>query len=131
MVQTLKKLYSDIDFNFTRTPGKNDIALSYDEIAVIRSVRYLLLTKNYERPFQPNIGSRIDQLLFESIDFLTAQDLKSEIETTLNNHEPRVRLIQVTVDEQPDNNSYSVGIEFFVGNNVQPTAINLILERTR
>jgi phage baseplate assembly protein W len=70
-------------------------------------------------------------LLFESIDFLTAQDLKSEIETTLNNHEPRVRLIQVTVDEQPDNNSYSVGIEFFVGNNVQPTAINLILERTR
>jgi len=131
MVQTLKKLYSDIDFNFTRTPGKNDIALSYDEIAVIRSVRYLLLTKNYERPFQPNIGSRIDQLLFESIDFLTAQDLKSEIETTLNNHEPRERLIQVTVDEQPDNNSYSVGIEFFVGNNVQPTAINLILERTR
>jgi phage baseplate assembly protein W len=131
MVQTLKKLYSDIDFNFTRTPGKNDIALSYDEMAVIRSVRYLLLTKNYERPFQPNIGSRIDQLLFESIDFLTAQDLKSEIETTLNNHEPRVRLTQVTVDEQPDNNAYSVSIEFFIGNNVQPTAINLILERTR
>ena len=131
MVQTLKKLYSDIDFNFTRTPGRNDIALSYDEMAVIRSVRYLLLTKNYERPFQPNIGSRINQLLFESIDFLTAQDLKSEIETTLNNNEPRVRLVQVTVEEQPDNNSYSVVIEFFIGNNVQPTAINLILERTR
>jgi len=99
MVQTLKKLYSDIDFNFTRTPGRNDIALSYDEMAVIRSVRYLLLTKNYERPFQPNIGSRIEQLLFEPISFLTAQDLKTEIETTINNHEPRVRLVQVTIDE--------------------------------
>jgi phage baseplate assembly protein W len=131
MVQTLKKLYSDIDFNFTRTPGRNDIALSYDEMAVIRSVRYLLLTKNYERPFQPNIGSRIEQLLFESIDFLTARDLKTEIETTINNHEPRVRLVQVTIDEQVDNNAYSVGIEFFIGNNVQPTTINLILERTR
>ena len=131
MVQTLKKLYSDIDFNFTRTPGRNDIALSYDEMAVIRSVRYLLLTKNYERPFQPNIGSRIEQLLFEPVNFLTAQNLKSEIETTLNNHEPRVKLVQVTINEQPDNNSYSVVMEFFIGNNVQPTAINLILERTR
>lgn len=131
MVQTLKKLYSDIDFNFTRTPGRNDIALSYDEMAVIRSVRYLLLTKNYERPFQPNIGSRIEQLLFEPVDFLTAQDLKTEIETTLNNHEPRVRLTQVTIEEKIDNNSYNVGIEFYIGNNVQPTDINLILERTR
>jgi phage baseplate assembly protein W len=131
MVQTLKKLYSDIDFNFTRTPGRNDIALSYDEMAVIRSVRYLLLTRNYERPFQPNIGNRIEQLLFEPVSFLTAQDLKTEIETTLTNHEPRVRLVQITIDEQIDNNSYSVGIEFFIGNNVQPTAINLILERTR
>lgn len=131
MVQTLKKLYSDIDFNFTRTPGKNDIALSYDELAVIRSVRYLLLTKNYERPFQPNIGSRIDQLLFEPVNFLTAQSLKSEIETTLENHEPRVKLVQVTINEQVDNNAYNVGIEFFIGNNTQPTAINLILERTR
>lgn len=131
MAQTLKKLYSDIDFNFTRTPGKNDIALSFDEMAVIRSVRYLLLTKNYERPFQPNIGSRIEQLLFEPVDFLTAQDLKTEIETTLENHEPRVRLIQVTIEEQIDNNAYSVSIEFYIGNNVQPTAINLILERTR
>lgn len=131
MVQTLKKLYSDIDFNFTRTPGRNDIALSYDEMAVIRSVRYLLLTKNYERPFQPNIGSRIEQLLFEPVSFLTAQDLKTEIETTINNHEPRVKLVLVTIDEQIDNNAYSVGIEFFIGNNVQPTSINLILERTR
>jgi len=131
MVQKLKKLYSDIDFNFTRTPGKNDIALSIDEMAVVRSVRYLLLTKNFERPFQSNIGSRVEQLLFEPIGFLTAQDLKIEIESTLKNHEPRVSLVQITVDEQVDKNSYSVSIEFYIGNNVQPTAINLILERTR
>lgn len=131
MAQTLKKIYTDIDFSFKRTPGKNDIALSYDEMAVIRSVRYLLLTKKYERPFQPNFGSRIENLLFEPVSYLTSQSIKTEIENTINYYEPRVKLTQVTVDEDPDNNSYSVGLEFFVGNNSQPTAINLILERTR
>lgn len=131
MAQTLNKLYSDIDFNFTRTPGRNDIALSYDEMAVIRAVRYLLLTKNYERPFQSNIGSRLEHLLFEPLSSITAAAIKTEIENTINNHEPRVSLTQVTIYEQPDNNAYSVSLEFFIGNNVQPTAINLILERTR
>ena len=131
MVQTLKKRYSDIDFSFRRTPGKNDIALSYDEMAVIRSVRYLLLTKKYERPFQSGIGSRLEQLLFEPVSFTTASSLKTEIEATLQNYEPRVTLAQVTVDENPDNNSYSVGLLFFIGNNVQPTQLNLILERIR
>jgi phage baseplate assembly protein W len=131
MAQTLKKLYSDLDFSFTRTPGRNDIALSYDEMAVIRSVRYLLLTKNFERPFQSNIGSRIQSLLFEPIDALTAQSLKSEIENVLDKFEPRVSLVQVTIYEKPDDNAYSVTIQFYIGNNVEPTAINLILERTR
>jgi len=131
MAQTLNKLYADLDFSFTRTPGKNDIALSYDEMAVIRSVRYLLLTKNYERPFQSNIGSRIEQLLFEPVDYLTAQSLKTEIESVVNNFEPRVKLIQVTIYEKLEDNAYSVSLEFYIGNNVEPTAINLILERTR
>ena len=131
MAQTIKKLYSDLDFTFTRTPGRNDIALSYDEMAVIRSVRYLLLTKNFERPFQSNIGSRIESLLFEPIDALTAQSLKSEIETVIDNFEPRVSLVQVTIYEKPDDNAYSVTVQFYIGNNVEPTAINLILDRTR
>lgn len=131
MAQTLTKRYSDIDFTFTRTPGRNDIALSYDEMAVIRSVRNLLLTKNYERPFQPTLGSRVNQMLFEPIDFLTAQSLRSEIESVITNNEPRVKIDSILVTADPDNNSYSVSLRFFIGNNVEPTAINLILERTR
>lgn len=131
MAQTLTKRYSDIDFNFTRTPGRNDIALSYDEMAVIRSVRNLLLTKNYERPFQPTIGSRVNQMLFEPIDFLTAQSLRSEIESVITNNEPRVKIDSILVNADPDNNAYNVTLQFFIGNNVEPTAINLILERTR
>jgi phage baseplate assembly protein W len=131
MAQTLTKRYSDIDFTFTRIPGRNDIALSYDEMAVIRSVRNLLLTKNYERPFQPGIGSGIEMMLFEPIDFLTAQSLRTEIQTVIENFEPRVRIDSILVSADPDNNSYDVSLRFFIGNNVEPTAINLILERTR
>ncbi len=131
MAQTLTKRYSDIDFNFTRIPGRNDIALSYDEMAVIRSVRNLLLTKNYERPFQPSIGSKVNQLLFEPMDFLVSQSLRSEIESVLTNFEPRVKIDSILVNADFDNNSYNVSLQFFIGNNVEPTAINLILERTR
>jgi phage baseplate assembly protein W len=131
MAQTLTKRYSDIDLSFTRIPGRNDIALSYDEMAVVRSVRNLLLTKNYERLFQPNIGSRVQQMLFEPVDFLTAQSLRTEIENVIKNHEPRVKIDSILVIADPDNNSYSVDLQFFIGNNVEPTAINLILERTR
>ena len=131
MAQTLTKRYSDIDFNFTRIPGKNDIALSYDEMAVIRSVRNLLLTKNFERPFQPSIGSKVNQLLFEPMDFLVSQSLRSEIESVLTNFEPRVKIDSILVNADFDNNSYNVSLQFFIGNNVEPTAINLILERTR
>jgi phage baseplate assembly protein W len=131
MASTLTKLYSDLDFSFTRTPGRNDIALSYDDMAVVRALRYLLLTKHYERPFQPNLGSGIEELLFEPISPITAASLKSEIESVIQNHEPRVNLVQVTIDEDIDRNAYSISIEFYIGNNVQTTTVNLILERTR
>jgi phage baseplate assembly protein W len=131
MAQTLKKLYSDIDFTFTRTPGRNDIALSYDEMAVVRSVRNLLLTRNYEKPFQPKIGSRIHHILFEPLSPISSAKLKSEIEEVVNNFEPRAKIDYVTVVEDPEKNAYSASIQFFVGNNVQPTSISLILERTR
>ena len=131
MATTLTKLYSDLDFSFTKTPGRNDIALSYDDMAVVRAVRYLLLTKHYERPFQPNLGSGIEQLLFEPISPITAATLKTEIESVITNHEPRVNLVQVTISEDIDRNAYSITIEFYIGNNVQTTSVNLILERTR
>lgn len=131
MAQTLNKIYSDLDFSFIRTPGKNDIALSYDEMSVIRAVRYLLLTKHYERPFQPTIGSGIEQLLFEPMSPITASQLRTEIETTIRNHEPRVSIKNITIQDNIDENRYDVSLEFYIGNNTTPTAINLILERTR
>ena len=128
---TLKKLYSDIDFTFTRKPVTNDVALSFDEMAVIRSVRNLLLTNHYERPFQPELGSNINALLFEPISPITSSSLQTEIENMITNYEPRALLKSVNVNAQPDQNAYEVSLEFYIQNATLPTTVTILLERNR
>ena len=128
---TLQKIYSDIDFTFTKKPVTADVALSYDSQAVIRSIRNLLSTKHYERPFNPDLGANIDNLLFEPISPLTANALKNEITTTINNYEPRAILDSVNVEAKPDNNAYNVSLSFYIQNATLPTTVTLLLERNR
>lgn len=130
-INNLTKIYSDIDLAFTKKPSTKDIALSYDTQAVIRSVRNLLLTRNYERPFQPSIGSNIDAVLFEMVSPLSASVLKTEIERTIENFEPRADVQDVVVTVLPDNNAYSASITFFIENATEPTVLNFILQRNR
>jgi phage baseplate assembly protein W len=128
---TIKNLYSDIDFTFTRKPVTNDVALSYDEMAVIRSVRNLLLTNHYERPFQPELGSNINTLLFEPISPITSSSLQTEIENMITSYEPRALLKNVTVNARPDKNAYEVSLEFYIQNATLPTTVTILLERNR
>jgi len=128
---TLKKIYADLDLTFKRVPGTNDVALRYDESAVISSVRSLLLTNFYERPFQPDVGSNLNKLLFEPATELTATILDMEIRNTIKNYEPRVDIDELNVTLNADGNAFSVYLSFYVGNNSTPTAVNLILQRSR
>ena len=79
-------IYSDLDLTFNKVPGTKDIALKYDEQAVIRSVRNLLSTNFYERPFQPDIGSTLNQLLFEPVTEITASLIADEINRIIFNY---------------------------------------------
>lgn len=128
---TIKKIYSDIDFTFTRKPVTNDVALSFDEMAVIRSIRNLLLTNNFERPFNPELGSNINALLFEPISDNTSTSLESEIENVINNYEPRAILKEVVASARPDENAYKVTITFYIENATLPTTVTILLERNR
>jgi phage baseplate assembly protein W len=128
---TLQKIYSDLDLTFNRTPVKNDIAISYDDQAVIRSVRNLLLTNFYERPFQPNIGSNVNKLLFEPVNSLTSSNLKEDIQNVIKNYEPRVSIDEIIVNPNEDENAYNITLQFYIGNNTSPTTVNLVLERSR
>jgi phage baseplate assembly protein W len=127
----ITKIYSDIDFTFTRKPVVGDIALSYDSMAVVRSIRNLLLTKHYEKPFNPNIGSNIDTLLFEPISPITSSSLEQEIQTVIKNYEPRAILKSVNVVAKPDKNAYDVTLSFYIENATLPTTVTILLERNR
>lgn len=129
--RTLDKIYADLDLTFTRNPITGDIPFKYDEQAVIRSVRNLLQTNFYERPFQPDVGSNIDAHLFELTTTLSAGSIETEVRNVINNYEPRARIISVHVVVQEDLNRFYIELEFFVGNNTAPTQINLILQRSR
>ena len=127
----LSKIYSDIDFTFTKKPVTGDVALSYDDQAVIRSIRNLLLTNHFERPFNPELGSNLNALLFELVSPLTATALEREISTMIANYEPRANLKEIIVTPLPDNNAYNVYLSFYIENATLPTTVTLLLERNR
>jgi phage baseplate assembly protein W len=126
-----KHIYSDLDLAFLPSPATGDVSMKYDEQAVIRSVRNLLNTNLYDRLFQPDIGSTLNQLLFEPVSPLTATLIQNEITRTITNYEPRATINSLVVSANPDENQFSVALTIYVGNKTSPTAINLILQRTR
>ena len=125
------KVWKDLNLNFTRNSVTNDIVKIDGVNAVKRSVRNLINTNHYERFFHPELGSGIRELLFENMTPLTEIYLAKKIEEVLVNYEPRVRLIQVLVIGNADENLYNIMIEFYVVNHPEPVAIDTFLERLR
>lgn len=123
--------YSDLDLNFTAHPIKKDVNKSVDAMAVINSIKNLILTNHYERPFQPNVGSNVQKLLFDNMDIITASAIRREIAQTLINFEPRVRVESITVSPDFDRNAFTVSMEFYIVNQTSPVSIQFFLERAR
>jgi len=126
------QIYSDIDLFFGPKTGSKDITKVIDVTAVKRSVRNLILTNPYEKPFHPEIGSGVRDILFEPMTPISAYVLTMKIEEVIENFEPRARLIGVRALPNLDNNAYEVTIEFYVVN--APTELvnmEVLLERVR
>jgi len=126
-----ERTFRDLDLNFTIHPVKKDINTHKNEFAVINSIKNLVLTNHYERPFQPEIGSNIRRLLFENVDSVVASQIEREITEVIGNFEPRAQVSQVIVIPSPDENTYKVILEFFIINSPNPITINFFLERIR
>jgi len=108
--------FKDLDLSFNIHPVKKDINKHVDEQAVINSLKNIILTNHYEKPFNPDYGSNIRALLFENIDSITAITLEREILQTIENFEPRVSVSKVTAIPDFDNNGYSIKLDFFIIN---------------
>jgi len=126
-----QRTFSDLDLNFTAHPVTGDVARLYDENAIKRSVRNLLQTNNFERPFHSEIGSQIRALLFEPASPVLNTMLKRVIADTIATFEPRVVVNSVTVSSNADNNALNVTLVFTIVNTVNPVTMNVVLQRTR
>lgn len=125
------RTFSDLDLRFTKHPVTNDVVRLYDEEAIKQSIKSLVQTQNYERPFHSEIGSQIRGLLFEPFTPMLTVTLKRAISDTIINFEPRARLIDVLVRLAPDVNEVYVTIEFAIVNTVKPITVTMTLKRTR
>jgi phage baseplate assembly protein W len=126
-----ERTFRDLDLNFGIHPIKKDVTKHINEYAVINSVKNLVLTNFYERPFRPEIGSGVRNLLFEMVDTVTAAQLERAISEVIANFEPRVSVSKVVATPSPDDNRYAVELEFFIINNPNPISIDFFLERIR
>ena len=127
---TRQHVYADLDNSFSIHPIYNDILPLVDLDAVKQSLKNLILTNTYDRPFQPNIGSNIRELLFENASILVELELEDKIKKIISQYEPRIRNSTVTVTDDSDRNAYRVSISFEVSYDTQ-TEITIYLIRTR
>ena len=125
------QIYKDINLSFARHPLTGDIAFLTDIEAVKRSVRNLINTSFYERPFHPEIGSDVRSILFEPVSPPVANVLQRNIEDVVRNFEPRAELISVDVVPNIDANAYAANIKFYVVNSPTAVEVNIFLERLR
>ena len=126
------KVYKDLNLNFTKHPVKRTLSVLTDVEAVKRSVRNLVMYSHYEKPFHPEIGSGIRTILFENMTPFVSNTLRRLIEDTITNFEPRVRLAEVAVNPNFDNNVYEVTVEFYVENSPSELVdMSFNLERIR
>ena len=126
-----KKVFIDVNLDFDIHPNTKQLNLLYGDDAVVRSLKNLVMTNHYERPFHPEIGCNVRAMLFENIMPSTAESIRRAIVECIDNFEPRVNLTDVRVDARPDENGYVATIEFFVINQTTARKLQFLLERVR
>ncbi len=130
--QQQSRAFKDISLSFKRHPVTNDILALTNEDAIKRSIRNLVETVNEERFFNPLIGSHLKESLFELPDNTLRSTLKTQIENTIQNFEPRVDLTDVVVNHPNDTNDLEVTVSYdIIGQEANPQELTFILQPTR
>ena len=124
--------FKDISMSFQSNPLNSDLIVIKNVNAITRSIRNIVLTTPGEKFFDPDFGSNVSNLLFENVDDITASQIQEEIEFSINNYEPRVRLTNVEVIADNDNASFDTIITYeVIGADVPPQALEFALQSTR
>ena len=131
-VERISRGFKDLSMTFKSNPLNDDLIGLKNANAISRSVRNIVMTYPGEKFFQPDFGSRVSRLLFENVDDITASQIQEEIEYSINNYEPRVSLVNVSVIADNDNASFDAIITYdIIGADVAPQELQFALQSTR
>ena len=131
LVLSLNRNYQDVSFTMFKHPMSRDIGKKTSATAVKQAIEALLKTNHYERPMQPHIGSDIKKLLFEPMDNITSELLKSEVTQAVTRLEPRASILDTKVTPQYENNRYVVRIIFSIDSTQKPEEVEVLLQQTQ
>ena len=131
-LERVSRGFKDLSMTFQSNPLNGDLIAIKNVNAITRSIRNIVLTTPGEKFFDPDFGSNVSRLLFENVDDITASQIQEEIEFSISNYEPRVKLIDVQVIADNDNASFDTIITYeVIGADVPPQALEFALQSTR
>lgn len=125
------RTFTDFNLLFSKHPVSNDLNVKTNEDAVKSSLRNLISTKNYERPFHPEIGCQVHSLLFENFTSVTVQTMKRSIIEVVRKFEPRVSILDIKISDRQDENRIDLDIIFKLINSDRPVTLSTYLTRVR
>ena len=124
--------FKDLSVTFKKHPVTDDLVQVKDKAAIVQAIQGILLTRKGERPFQPELGCDVQNMLFEPLDYASAGTIKQEIRETISRYEPRVTVVKIACNPDFNNNGYNVEMQYtIVGREDLPVGVEFILERTR
>lgn len=129
-IKVRKTKFVDIDMNFGIHPISSDVSKRVDSNAISTALKNLIMTKVYDRPFHPELSSQVADMLFENITKSTMINLERAVRYVIQNFEPRVEVVDVNVNTQPDNNHLEIEIYYIIIGSVEVVSTKFYIERT-
>ena len=135
-ITRISRAFKDISLSFKRHPVTNDIGVLKNADAIKRSVRNLVQTIPSERFFNSTLGSDVRDSLFENapgfVDFGTASIIERQVQTTIENFEPRIDNLEINVNPRPHSNEFEINVFFdIIGQAFPAQEFSFILKATR
>ena len=126
--QRVSQSFKDISMSFETNPLNEDLIALKNSSAIARSIRNIVFTQPGEKFFNPEFGSRVSESLFEVVDDVSTIAIRDEIRSSIINYEPRVNLLDVLVNPNPDENEMNVTIKYeIVGIDIPPQQLDFVL----
>ena len=125
------RIYADLNLSFTKNPATKDVARLFDVQAIKRSVKNIILTNKYERPFNSDFGCNLRGFLFENITEPLLVIIKDRVAMAIEKYEPRVTVEDVVVREDIDKNGLSIMVSFLINGTEAPVSVSTFLQRVR